>query len=108
MNTVVLVVLHWGAKVEVFDVNAHVEVYFVCIRDGDVNVNFCVEYGDYWVARVSEIVKAFNAGVHADAMGLYFLQTDVADEVGISYFLVFGNIRFADGEDGTGSFYAFV
>ena len=33
----VLVVLHRGAKVEVFDVDAHLAGSFVCIRDGAVN-----------------------------------------------------------------------
>ena len=41
-----LVVLHWGAEVAVFDVDAHVLGSFVCIGDGTINVIFCVEGGD--------------------------------------------------------------
>ena len=46
----VLVVLHRGAEVEVFDVNVHVAGSFVRIGDGAVNLNFFVEDGDCWGA----------------------------------------------------------
>ena len=43
MYAEVLVVLHWGAEVEVFNVDAHVAGSFVCIGYGSVNIKCCVK-----------------------------------------------------------------
>ena len=69
----VLVLLHWGDKAEVFDVDVHVAGSFVCIGDGAVNVFFCMENGDCWGSWVSGIVKAVTSSGHADEEGFYFL-----------------------------------
>ena len=69
----VLLVIHCGAKEEVFDVDAHVAGCFVCIGDGAVDVSFCVKYGDCWGSWFIRTVEVIPAGGHVDAVGLYFL-----------------------------------
>ena len=45
LDAEVLLVLHRGSKVGIFDVDDHVLGSFVCIRYGAANVNFLVEDG---------------------------------------------------------------
>ena len=59
-------------------------------------------------ARLDRIFQSVATGYHSDSMRLCFLQPDFADKVCVSYFLVLGDVKFSDGEDGSGAFDAFM
>jgi len=71
-------------------------------------MNFGVKDGDGGGAGISRIVKLVSSCSHADTVSFFFLEADVADEVGIGHFAAVWNIFLAYGEKGTGAFDSFI
>ena len=71
-------------------------------------MNFGVKDGNGGGAGISRIVKLVTSRGHAYTVSFFFLEADVADEVGIGYFAAVWNEVLADGEKGTGAFDSFV
>ena len=67
-------------------------------------MNFGVKDGDGRGAGISGIVKLVSPCSHAYTVGFFFLETDVADEVGIGNFASGWDVFLADGENGAGAF----
>jgi hypothetical protein len=96
LDTHVLEIGHGGSEEIVFDVETKVTGAVFGVRNCAVEVEFGVEHGDGWGAGIAGIVEFVTAGGHADAMGLFFLWTNITDKVGVSNFTVprdggFGN-----------------
>ena len=71
-------------------------------------MDFGVEDGDGRGAGISGIVELVSSSGHAYTVGFFFLEADVADEVGIGNFTACWNIFLADGENGACGFDSFV
>ena len=71
-------------------------------------MDFGVEDGDGRGAGISGIVELVSSSGHTDTVCFFFLETDVADEVGIGYFATGWDILLSDGKNCTSSFDAFI
>ena len=100
----VLEASHRRAEVVVLDVEAKVAGAVFGIGSGAVAVYFGVEHGDGGRAGVAGVIEFVTTGCHADAMGLGFLKSHVADEIGIRDFAVSQCLGFLDEEHGSGAF----
>ena len=72
-------------------------------------MDFGVKDGDGRGAGISGIVELVSSCSHAYTVDFFFLEADVADEVGIvGNFAASWNIFLADGENGASAFDSFV
>ena len=71
-------------------------------------MDFGVKDGNGRGAGISGIVELVSSCSHAYTVSFFFLEADVADEVGIGYFAASWNIFLADGENGAGALDSFV
>ena len=71
-------------------------------------MDFGVKDGEGRGAGISGIVELVSSCSHAYMVGFFFLEADVADEVGLGNFAASWNIFLADGENGAGAFDSFV
>jgi hypothetical protein len=100
----VLVVGHWGAEVVVLYVHAEVPSALARVGDDAVEVDFGVQHGDGGRACVARVVKLVTAGSAADVVYLFLLWVNIADEIGVGYLAVFGDLGLVDEITRDGSF----
>ena len=106
MNPYVLRVGHWVVELVVDDVYRQVEGPFAGVGDDRVEVDLYVQEDDCWGAGVAVIGEFVAINCQANTMRLSFGDLDVAEKVGIVFF-IFGDGVFGDKEDGIGPFIGF-